>query len=280
MFGYVKYDLPNLYVKDTVLYRSMYCGLCKSIGCTCGQKARLVLNYDLTFLSLLLHNVLDVDIKIEKQRCAIHWFRKRPIAVPDELSKRIADLNVLLAYHKFNDDVIDKNGGRFKRSFFSKAYKKASKREKEIDKIIKNRYQSLVEYEKTNGDSTDISADFFGLMIQDVVKVLCGDKATNELLELSYELGKWIYLIDALDDIDKDIKRKNFNVFVNLYKDCKSSKEIKEKYKGEIEFLFAQTLMAIAEKTKEVKFYFNHDLIDNVLMLGLREQTKKILEKK
>ena len=126
MFGYVKYDLPNLYVKDTVLYRAMYCGLCKSIGCNCGQRARLVLNYDLTFLSALLHNVLDIDVKIEKQKCAIHWFRKRPIAVVDDLSKRIADLNVILAYHKFNDDINDKSGGKFKKSFFQVCNRKSS----------------------------------------------------------------------------------------------------------------------------------------------------------
>lgn len=60
MFGYVKTDFPNLYVKDTVLYKAMYCGLCKGIGRTCGQKGRFLLNYDLTFLSVFMHNVLGV----------------------------------------------------------------------------------------------------------------------------------------------------------------------------------------------------------------------------
>ena len=59
MFGYVKTDLPNMYVKDTVLYKAMYCGLCKGIGKVCGQKGRLALNYDLTFLSVFVHNILD-----------------------------------------------------------------------------------------------------------------------------------------------------------------------------------------------------------------------------
>ena len=65
MFGYVKTDLPNMYVKDVILYKAMYCGLCKGIGKTCGQKSRLLLNYDLTFLSVFAHNLLDVDVKIE-----------------------------------------------------------------------------------------------------------------------------------------------------------------------------------------------------------------------
>ena len=119
MFGYIKTDLPNMYVKDTVLYQAMYCSLCKGIGQTCGQKARFVLNYDLTFLSVLLHNLSDIDVKVEKQLCVIHRFRKRPIALVDDLTKRIASLNVILAYHKLNDDVIDNGKGRIKRSFFT-----------------------------------------------------------------------------------------------------------------------------------------------------------------
>ena len=147
MFGYVKTDFANLYVKDTVLYKAMYCGLCKSIGCSCGQKARLVLNYDLTFLSILLHNVLGQDVKIEKQRCVIHTIRKRPVALSDELSKRIGALNVILAYHKLTDDVVDNGKGKIKRSFFKSAYKKAQAKEPILDQIVKNRYQELLQLE-------------------------------------------------------------------------------------------------------------------------------------
>ena len=120
MFGYVKTDFANLYVKDTVLYKAMYCGLCKGIGKVCGQKGRLVLNYDLTFLSVLLHNIANVDVKIEKQHCVIHRIVKRPVAVPDKLTERIAALNVILAHYKLNDDVNDNGKGKLKRAFFNK----------------------------------------------------------------------------------------------------------------------------------------------------------------
>ena len=130
MFGYVKTDRPNMFVKDTVLYRSMYCGLCKGIGKCCGNKGRLVLNYDLTFLSLFAHNLLNCDVKIEKQTCIIHHIKKRPVAVPDALSERIGALNVILAYYKLSDDVIDNKKGRLKRAFFKSSYKNAFKKEK------------------------------------------------------------------------------------------------------------------------------------------------------
>jgi hypothetical protein len=119
MFGYVKTDFPNMYMKDNILYKAMYCGLCKGIGKSCGQKGRFLLSYDLTFLSLFLHNVLDKDVKVEKQRCIAHHILKRPVAVPDDLTERIGALNVILAYHKLNDDVLDNGKGRLKRSLFN-----------------------------------------------------------------------------------------------------------------------------------------------------------------
>ncbi|MBE5733976.1 MAG: hypothetical protein E7347_02880 [Clostridiales bacterium] len=278
MFGYVKTDLPNMYVKDTVLYKAMYCGLCKAIGKTCGQKGRLVLNYDLTFLSLLLHNIADIDVKVEKQTCIIHHVRKRPVAVPDDLTLRIGALNVILAYHKLNDDVLDNGKGKVKRSFFNSSYKKALKAEPILDKIVAKRYNDLIKYEKTNGDSIDLSADPFGNMMCEITKELLGDKCTENVGQMAYLLGKWIYLIDALDDFDKDKKKKNFNVFVNLYPEF-STKESLVKEKGcEIVYVFGSLLSEIERLCKEIDYKFNHDLIDNILISGLKKQTKQILE--
>ncbi len=278
MFGYVKTDLPNLYVKDLTLYKAMYCGLCKGIGAVSGQRGRLVLNYDLTFLSVLLHNLLDVDIKIEKQRCVIHWVTKRPIAVVDELTKRIASLNVILARYKLNDDVNDDGKGRFTRAFLSKAYKRAKKLEPELDEIVRSCYKDLVDYEKTGGDSVDISADPFGRMMVEVVKVLAGEIADENLTVLAYNLGKWIYLIDAIDDFDKDIKRKSFNVFVNGKGECNNKQEFIEKNKQELVTIFGALIGEIAMRAKNLNYKFNHDLTDNVLTSGLRIQTRNILE--
>ena len=280
MFGYIKTDFPNLYMKDTVLYQAMYCGLCKAIGKTCGQRARLALNYDLTFLSVLLHNLHGVDVKVEKQHCIIHPIRKRPITLVDELTERIGCLNVILAYQKLNDDVIDNGKGRIERVFFTKAYKKAKKKEPEIDKIVKNRYSELLKLEKENCDSIDIVADPFGNMIQDIVALILKDNATEEVKELAYYLGKWIYLIDALDDFDKDKKKGNYNVFVNSYPEV-LDKQALIKDKGQTLFLiFGSILNDIETKAKQLDYKFNHDLINNILTFGLKSQTKQIMENK
>ncbi len=279
MFGYIKTDLPNMYIKDTVLYQAMYCGLCKGIGKTCGQKARFVLNYDLTFLSVLLHNLTCVDVKVEKEHCVVHPIRKRSIASVDNLTERIAYLNVILAYYKLSDDVIDNGRGKIKRSFFNSAYKKAKKNEPEIDKIVKKRYEELLKLEKAKCDSMDIVADPFGNMMQDIVEVIIHDNITEEIIELAYYLGKWIYLIDALDDFNKDKRKNNFNVFINMYPSINTKEQLLDDAKQDLTVVFASVLNRIAELAGKLNYKFNHDLIDNVLYRGLVLQTKRIMEK-
>lgn len=280
MFGYVKTDFPNMYVKDVVLYKAMYCGLCKGIGKTCGQKARLLLNYDLTFLSVFAHNILDTDVKIEKQRCIIHHIKKRPVAIPDKITERIACLNVILAHHKLNDDVLDSGKGRFKRAIFNASYKRAKKLEPKFDEIVKARYSELINYEKTNGESIDISADFFGRMMQEIVVELLGEICTENINKLSYNLGKWIYLIDALDDFDKDKKKGNYNVFVNSYPNVQNKESLIKENGKSLFLIFGSILNDIEVLAKQLEYKFNHDLINNILMFGLKSQTKQIMENK
>ncbi len=280
MFGYVKTDFPNMYMKDVVLYKAMYCGLCKGIGKCCGNKGRLVLNYDLTFLSLFAHNLLNLDVKIEKQTCIIHHIRKRPVAVPDALTERIGALNVILAYYKLNDDVIDNKKGYIKREFFKSSYKKAVKKEPKFDAIVKARYNELRKYEKDNCDSIDMVADPFGLMMQDIMMELMGEGCTDNVKSIAYELGKWIYLIDALDDFDKDKKKKNFNVFVNANPEIKDKQALLNQKGNDLVYIFGSILNEIATLEKGLEYKFNHDLISNILSLGLKCQTKQIMENK
>ena len=280
MFGYVKTDVPNMFVKDTVLYKAMYCGLCKGIGKSTGLKGRFCLNYDLTFLSILAHNLLDIDVAIEKQRCVLHTIRKRPIAVSDELTERIGALNVILAYHKLNDNVLDEKKGRAKRSFFKSSYKKAKRKEPIFDTIVREEYNELIKYEKKNTDSIDMSSDPFGNMMKRIFREILKDKSTEFTDNLAYYLGKWIYLIDAIDDFDKDKKKKNFNVFVNLYPEIVDKMTLIKEKNSELGQIFGQLINDIFKMSEKLEYKFNHDLIDNILRRGIFVQTKSVMEKK
>ena len=187
-----------MYVKDGVLYKALYCGLCKSIGASCGQRARLGLSYDMTFLSALLHNIMNTDVKIENRRCALNPVVKRPMAADDDITRAVACLNTAFTYYKLCDDVEDEKKGRFKRSLFKKGMKRASALHPEIGRIIRRNMQALAALEKKKCSSLDMAADPFGSMIAELSDYCLGEYATEATRGLCYGIGKWVYLIDAL----------------------------------------------------------------------------------
>ena len=254
MFGYLKPDNPYLYMKDDVLYKALYCGICKSIGEVCGQIPRFTLSYDMAFMSAISHNILGVDVEINKERCIAHQIKKRPIAKPDEISKMLGAVNVILAYYKVKDDIFD------------------------VDKIVCEGYERLRSLEKQNVDSIDIACDPFSEILMEISKQVFKDKASEYTNLLFYAIGKWIYLIDALDDYDKDVKKGNFNVLYNSFK-SETYKKLIEEHKNDIFFIFSGIFGQITENYNQIPKKYNTDLVLNILNRGIYQTTKKIMEK-
>ncbi len=276
MFGYLKPDNPYLYLKDETLYKSLYCGICKSIGKICGQVPRFTLSYDMAFMSAITHNILGVDVKINRERCIAHQIKKRPVAKPDDISLMLGATNVILAYCKLSDDVIDENKGKFRRSLIKAGYKKSKKLYPKIDEIVIGGYEELRKLEKQKSDSIDIVCHPFSSIMEEISVEVFKDKTTENTRGLFYALGKWIYLIDALDDYDKDVKKGSFNVLFNAYK-CENFETLVNNYKNELFFIFNGIFSQIAENFKEIKMSFNTDLVTNVLTRGIPKTTNNIL---
>lgn len=279
MFGYVKPDVPYLYVKDETLYNALYCQLCKSIGRECGQCARFSLTYDVAFMSAVIHNLAKTDVKIERRHCVAHPIRKKPMAAPDEISCVLGVLNVVLAYYKLTDDVFDSGKGRAARLFLSSGFKRAAKKHPKLVEIVRRNYEALRALEKSGEKSIDKTADPFALMVSELSDELLGDKASESSYRFFYNLGKWIYLIDALDDYDKDIKKKNYNPFYYAY-EKKDYDLLRRDCGEEIAFIMSSTLNGISDGLSGLKFGFNADLIRNVALRGTTERTKAVLSGK
>ena len=128
MFGYIRTDTPYLFIKDDRLYKAMYCGVCKGIAESSGHAARMGLSYDITFLSVIMHNILGIDVKIERQHCLTHCLRSKEMAEVDELSRQLGALNTALVYYKYTDDSADGDKGRGKRLWFKSGFKKMQKK--------------------------------------------------------------------------------------------------------------------------------------------------------
>lgn len=276
MFGYVQYDIPNLFVKDLMLYKALYCGLCKGIGKTCGQAARIGLSYDVTFLSALLHNIAGVDVVIEKQNCFEHAIRKRPIAAADELTLELGALNTVLIYYKLTDDVLDGERGRGKRLFFKRGFKRAGKKYPALVALVKRYMEEQARTEKKAPASPDEAAEPSACMMRDLSRHFLREKAGEGSDELFYAVGKWVYLVDALDDYDKDRKKGGYNPFVKSYA-SESREKLVEEHEADLAFLFDTLFYSMREGLADISFRYNRDLTDNVVLRGIPLMTQRVM---
>lgn len=279
MFGYVRPDNPYLYIKDDTLYKSLYCSVCKSIGKLCGQSARIGLTFDIAFMSAFVHNVTGVDVIIEKKRCLAHWIMPRPIAKRDEISDVCAYINTSLAYYKLEDDISDGNGGRIKKLLFSRGNRRAKKAYLKISEIIVKRYDELRSLEKKNCSVLDEACEPFSEMMVELGDLACLGKEVSGAKDLFYFLGKWIYLIDALDDYDKDIKEKNYNPFYYAYDKKPDFAALIKDCGKDISFVFGSVFSGLRQGLENCEFKFNADLINNVILRGIPQTTLKIFNK-
>lgn len=276
MFGYIHTDDPYLFKKDERLYQALYCGLCKGIGDGCGQMCRTALTYDVTFLSAFLHNVTGKDVTIKKQHCIVHPFRKRPMALRDDLTVLLGFINTTLAYYKLLDDKQDGDKKGLFTFLYQKGFKRAVKHHPQVVEIVKKHTTAQRELEQNGCDSVDRACDPTAQMVADLAQYALGDSGTQATKQLCYAVGKWVYLADAVDDYDKDVKKGSYNVLYKAY-GCPSKAELVATQKEDLTFLFDSLFVQMRQALSQVKFHFNHDLTDNIILRGIPVTTRRLL---
>lgn len=277
MFGYIQPDSPYLFKKDETLYKALYCGLCKSIGAGCGQRARTALTYDMAFMSALIHNIKREDVIIKKARCALHWIKRRPVAAVDDTTVLLGCINTVLAYYKLCDDKADGDKKGILRHLYKKGLKRTLKKHKEAVEIISAQMQKQSELEKEGCAIIDMACEPTAEMMKDLSVYALKEYSTPETEALFYDLGKWVYLADALDDYDKDVKKNRYNVLYNAF-GCKEKAEAVEKNAEELTFLFDSLFADMRVRLSKINFAFNHDLTDNIILRGIPLKTRRLLK--
>lgn len=276
MFGYIQPDAPYLFIKDEKLYHAAYCGMCKSIGKSCGNLPKTALTYDVAFMSCLLHNIANCDIEVVKRRCALHIFKRRPMAKPDNISLLLGCINTVLAYFKLVDDKAD---GEKKGAFafiYKRGYKRALKIHPQIEQIISASLQKQRDIEGRNSVIIEEACEPSAEMMSGVAAYALGEYATEHTNALVYDIGKWIYLADALDDYDKDVMKGRYNVLFNSFKNrCKA--EAVAQHGEEIDFIFNTLFADMRYHLSNIKFHFNHDLTDNIILRGIPLKTRQLV---
>ncbi len=232
MLGYVKVHAPELRMREHECYRAIYCGLCKSMGKCTGQCSRMSLSYDFVFLAAVRMSLLGEELHVQKRRCIVHPFRKRPTVCSSPTLDYCADASALLTYHKLLDDCKDEHGWKrlgayLLRPFFRGAYRKAKKRHAELDAEVAHCLAAIAAYEASPTDppSADVPASQFGDLMYAIFAHGLNDADARIAGTLGRAIGRWIYLLDAADDFDEDCKKGRFNPYRALFGEELSDEE-------------------------------------------------------
>ena len=252
MFGYIQPDAPYLFKKDETLYKAMYCGLCKSIGAGCGQRARSALTYDMAFMSALVHNIRHEDVTIKKSRCAIHWIKRRPIALTDDTTVLLGCINTVLAYYKLCDDKADGERKGILRHLYKKGVKRAIKRHGAVAAIIKEQTQKQAELEKSGCNIIDMACEPSAEMMKRLSEYALGEYSTPTRRDFSTIWANGCILRTHLTITTKTLRSQGTTWLYNAYgQTCKKGRGRKKLCRTYIHF--RQSFRGYARKTFKYK---------------------------
>ena len=269
MFGYIRPLECELKVREQAEYRGYYCGLCKGIGARYGQLERLTLSYDCAFLAVLL-SAISGGTGFSRGNCGPRCYRgKRAIANASPALDYAADMNVLLAWYQAADDAADEHSLKAfsARLAFSHAYRKATKRYPELDRAIRENTKRLHALEAEQIASTDEPSDTFGKTLSAVIlhAPMLPSSERQAAEWMFYNLGRWIYLIDAWDDREKDAKSGNYNPFLITGMEPERAR-----------FLLNITLNEVSKAYDLLNFEQPSGLLDNIVRLGLDSVQRRV----
>lgn len=279
MFGYVRIDKANMLIKDFALYRAFYCGLCHSLKRNYSYSARLFTTYDLTFFAVLLHSAQSAKSEYEMRACILNPVRKRPIVKSSELLDTVADVAVLMAAYKFNDDLTDCKDKKalFAKRMYRSEIKRAKSKQVAVAAIIDEKLALLNGLEKDRCPSVDRVADCFADMNRTIFKLLCGEKYNSSMGEYLYAVTRWIYIADALDDIDDDIKSGNYNPFLIEYPSITDKKALLLDKKTDIEYIMDSAYSEICRHYKSFPSNSYEGVLTNITWYGILHMNDKLL---
>ena len=277
MFGYVKPHVDSLTVAEYEQYKGVYCSLCKALGKHFGPLSRLTLSFDFTFLAILGLAMGDDCAGFKNFRCKLNPAKKRLIASENDISKNVSFIAVIMIYYKLCDDVEDTKSAKklvkkTLRAFARAPHKKAAGDFEKIESAVKKVMEEQKEAE--NGEpSLDRLADPSSKALGMVFETM-GDKTGRLALQrLGYMLGRWIYIIDAIDDFEKDEKQKAFNAVKACYNN------LSENTLDELKCILNQTAAEIFESFKQLKLKRFEGILENIVTKGLCFEEQRILKK-
>lgn len=214
MFGYVIANWEELSREQKNRYSGVYCGICRAIRRESGNLARMGLSYDMAFLALLLMSLYEPEERAHHNACLLHPIRRRGW-VDSEIVRYCADMNVALSYYNCLDDWSD-DGSHTAHLMAKELEKRLPPIEERYPRqcqILRESMEELGRLERENCPNPDEPAAAFGKLLASLL-VYRQDLWQGSLEEMGFQLGRFIYLLDACLDYDRDRRRKKYNPFL------------------------------------------------------------------
>ncbi|MCD8361852.1 MAG: DUF5685 family protein [Lachnospiraceae bacterium] len=261
MFGYVTVHQSELKVREYETYRASYCGLCRSLKKRHGRIGQMTLSYDMTFIALLLTGLYEPQTRNGSGRCLahplyLHHYRENPYF------DYAADMNVMFTWYKCLDDWHDER--KVSRWFFAQVLRpkmkkirrlypeKAERVQKELSELSRLEQEGVCDVDQTAGHFGEIMAELFAYR---------EDEWTQTLRRMGFYFGKFIYLMDAYEDIEDDLKHGRYNPLADLYR--------KDTFEEDAQEILKMMMAETSRAFEQLPILEDVEILRNILYAGV-----------
>lgn len=273
MFGYIAINKAEMKFKDYDVYHSYYCGLCKRLKECYGIRGQVTLSFDMTFLIVLLTGLYEPETRTDVENCIAHPFKKHT-ARTNQFTDYAAAVNLILTYYKCKDDWED---DRDRRKYISARLLRSQMRQLQKEypakmAAVSSNLRKLTALEQKNEQNIDLMAGLFGNIMAELFAYR-KDEWESSLRKIGFFLGKFIYLMDAYEDVEHDIQSDNYNPFRDAYQNQPDFAENSRK-------LMTLMMAECSREFEKLPILLHIDILRNILYSGVWCRYYKITQEK
>ncbi len=261
MFGYVTINDRELSKPERARFLSLYCGVCEDLKAACGTRGRFTLSNDSAFLALVLCSLYEPEEKRRRFTCGVHPMTRRECA-QSEITAYAADMNLILSYYSCLDDWQDE-GRRIKKmgaELLKTAYESCAKRRPDKARFVETELGNLSKLEKAHCADIDCLAGCFGRLLGEVFAYR-QDEWEAQLRTAGDRLGRFIYIMDAWEDAEKDRKNGAFNALSSIRRE--------PDYEQRVFDMLTTEISLCAEALEALPLVQDINIIRNVIYSGV-----------
>ena len=276
LFGYINADMRQLSEQDKNKYRQFYCGLCHTLGTKAGFKGQMLLNYDLCFLAILLQSLYEPEISQGKHRCIIHPVKLKNFYTSEAIDYA-ADMDIILSYHSLMDNYKDEHSqiSKLAADSIKKDYDRVKDKYPRQTAAVEDYIYKLSMAEAQRETNIDKISSYTGEMLGTLMN--WKDDSWGKTLHcMGFHMGKFIYILDAYDDLKKDEKHGRYNPLSFM------KNESPKEYETFVRINLTSLMAECAKGFERLPIVDNADILRNIIYSGVwtKYEYLQIKEKK